>query len=305
MLRRIKPEQVRLGMFIEGIDGHWQEQRFWRSRFLLDRPNDLESLKRSGVAGVIIDTSVGVNASAPTLKPIKRALSKAQIARALQTIEESKPLVKTMFQEAKMGLSVSVGAAMEVVEQIANCATDNSLALIQVSRLKTRDEYTFLHSIAVSALMVHFGRSCQMAEDHVRTLAMGGLLHDVGKVKVPLKILNKTGRLTTEEMAVVRNHPQHSYDLLSRQGDVPDAVLDICLHHHERLDGRGYPTGISGEKIGHPVRMAAICDVYDALTSRRAYKRAWAPREAETFMLDQSDQFDQSLLRQFFSCLRQ
>ncbi|MFK4259617.1 HD-GYP domain-containing protein [Agrobacterium tumefaciens] len=304
MLRRIRPEQVRLGMFIEGIDGHWEDQRFWRSRFLLERVNDLESLKRSGVAGIIINTTEGTETIAPVRKEKKRALPKAQIARALQTIQESKPLIKTMFEDARMGQSVPVGTAMEVVEQIAKCAEDSSLALIQVSRLKARDEYTFLHSIAVTALMVHFGRTLQMTEENVQTLAMGGLLHDIGKVKVPLKILNKSGRLTAEEMAVVRNHPQHSYELLSRQGDVPDAVLDICLHHHERLDGKGYPKGLAGDQIGVSVRMAAICDVYDALTSKRAYKKAWAPRDAESFMLDQIGQFDQALLRQFFSSLR-
>lgn len=152
--------------------------------------------------------------------------------------------------------------------------------------------------------MVHLGRSIRADENTIQLLGMGGLLHDVGKVKTPLSILNKASRLTGPEMALVRQHPVQGYELLSRQGDIPDVVLDICMHHHERLDGKGYPKGLSGGEITLPVRIASICDVYDALTSTRPYKQAWAPRDAAEFMFKQKDQFDQTLLRCFFRSLR-
>ncbi|SCX35591.1 HD-GYP domain-containing protein [Agrobacterium rosae] len=303
MLKRIKPTQVRLGMFIEAVDGEWERQPFWRSRFLLDNPDDVMTLKASGVKGVIINTDGGTDLVSAVAGGRRHAVSKAQLTRALEMIEHSKPMIKTMFDDVRMGNSVPIDTATTVVEHIAECMTDSSRALIAVTRLKSRDEYTFLHSIAVTALMVHFGRSIEIGEQLSQTLAMGGLLHDVGKVKIPLDILNKAGPLSDEEMAQMRQHPQRGYDLLSRQADMPDAVLDICRHHHERPDGRGYPQGLAGKQISVPVRIASICDVYDALTSKRPYKKAWTPAQAAEFMAAQKGQFDRPLLKRFFRCL--
>jgi HD-GYP domain-containing protein (c-di-GMP phosphodiesterase class II) len=157
--------------------------------------------------------------------------------------------------------------------------------LIEVTRLKSRDEYTFLHSIAVSALMVHLVRAVGPDEETAYDVGMGGL-HDIGKVRIPLKVLNKTGPLDERQMRLIRLHPSHGYPLLARQGDVSTVVLVICLHHHETIDGQGYPKGLSGEEITVPVRISSICDVYDALTSARAYKLAWSPRDAARFILE-------------------
>ncbi|WP_081307328.1 HD-GYP domain-containing protein [Agrobacterium tumefaciens] len=299
MLKRIMPKHVRLGMFVEAVDGNWNGQRFWRSRYLLSNPGEVEALKASQVEGIIINTGKGADVVVTTSVTARCRQAEARLAKALQTVEQSKPVIKAMFEDARMGRSVPIGAATEVVEQIATCMTDSSRALIEVTRLKTRDEYTFLHSLAVTALMVHLGRSIKIDENAARTLAVGGLMHDIGKVKLPLEILTKTGKLSDQEMALIRKHPQHSHDLLMRQGDVPDTVLDICLHHHERLDGKGYPKGLSGKEISLPVRIASICDVYDALTSKRAYKKAWVPLDAAKFMLEQEGQFDRPLLKTF------
>ncbi|MBO0134191.1 HD-GYP domain-containing protein [Agrobacterium burrii] len=306
MLKHIKPEQVRLGMFIESVDGDWKGQRFWKSRFLLVCPKDAESLRSSSADDIVINTDEGADvALAPPRRNsgTRRAVRATQLARALQTIEHAKPLIETMFEDARMGKSIPVGNAMRVVDEIAACMNDSARALVAVSRLKTRDEHTFLHSVAVTALMVHLGRSIKADENTIQVLGLGGLLHDVGKVKTPLDILNKISRLTDPEMALVRQHPLQGYELLSRQGDMPDAVLDICMHHHERLDGKGYPKGLSGCEITLPVRIASICDVYDALTSKRPYKQAWVPGDAAEFMFKQEGQFDQTLLRCFFRSL--
>ncbi len=243
--------------------------------------------------------------AAPPLASKKNVteLPKGQVAQALRTIKQSKPLINSIFAEARMGKSIPADTALQVVEDIATCMQENSRALIAVTRLKSKDEYTFLHSIAVTALMVHFGRALKFDESAIRVMAMGGLLHDVGKMRIPLEILNKAGRLTDEEMASIRRHPQYSRDIVARSGSMPETVLDICLHHHERPDGKGYPEGLSGTDITVPVRIAAICDVFDALTSHRAYKKAWPAREAAEFMLRQEGQFDRSLLKTFCSVI--
>ncbi|AVH45624.1 hypothetical protein At1D1609_55920 (plasmid) [Agrobacterium tumefaciens] len=292
-----------MGMFIETVDGDWNGQRFWRSRFLLDCPKDAEALRSSNAGNIVINTGKGADVAITLNGRARGAASDVQLARARQTIERSKPLIKTMFEDARMGESIPAGNAVNVVNEIASCMNGSARALVAVSRLKTRDEHTFLHSIAVTALMVHLGRSIKTDESTIQILGLGGLLHDVGKVKTPLSILNKTSRLNELEMAQVRQHPSQGYEILSAQGDMPDAVLDICMHHHERLDGKGYPKGLSGDEITLPVRIASICDVYDALTSKRPYKQAWAPRDAADFMSKQEGQFDQTLLRSFFRSL--
>ena len=118
---------------------------------------------------------------------------------------------------------------------------------------------------------------------------MAGLLHDLGKAHMDPAILNKPGRLTDEEFAHMKAHPRASYDLLSGSTDMDSAVLDACLHHHERLDGRGYPDGLAGDDISLLARMTAICDVYDAITSDRPYKKGWTPPESLRRMAEWTD----------------
>lgn len=306
MLKRIKLREIRLGMFIEAVDGEWSGRPFWRSRFRLDCIRSLEALKTSGAISVIIDTDLGADTSpASSKKNAARAqrVSQAEIDLALRTIEQSKSVIKDLFDDVRMGNCIKVRTAMDVVTQITESMSGGSRALITLSRLKTRDEYTFLHSMAVTALMVHLAKSIKIDAMTIQMLGMGGLLHDVGKVKIPLTVLNKTGPLSETDLVLVRRHPCDGHEQLSRQGDMPEIVLDICLHHHERLDGKGYPKGLSGDEISLPVRIASICDVYDALTSKRAYKKAWPPADAAKFMLEQKGQFDRTLLRQFFHCL--
>lgn len=306
MLKRIKPAHVRLGMFIEAIEGSWIDHPFWHKQFRLERATDVEKLKSSAVSAVIINTVKGLDVTVPS-PPERKAPSSprenAELKRALDTIELAKPMIREMFDSARLGGIIPVSYAAQAVEHIATCMNSGSKALIEVTRLKSRDEYTFLHSIAVSALMVHLARAVDLDEETAYDVGMGGLLHDIGKMRIPLKVLNKTGPLDEREMSLIRLHPSHGYQLLVRQGDVSSVILDICLHHHERIDGRGYPKGLSGEEISIPVRISSICDVYDALTSVRAYKKAWSPRDAARFMLEQEGQFDRRLLMKFFHSL--
>ncbi|MGI0522804.1 HD-GYP domain-containing protein [Rhizobium giardinii] len=307
MLKRIKPGQARLGMFIEAIEGSWADHPFWRNQFRLDRAKDVERLKSSHVTAVIIDTDKGVDVALPiamTERSSAHPRENLSLKRALRTIEQSKPLITEIFENARIGGTIPVSHAAQAVEHIAACMQDSGKALIEVTRLKARDEYTFLHSIAVSGLVVHLARFVGLDEKMVRDLGMGGLLHDIGKMRVPLKVLNKSAPLNDVEMGQVRLHPSHGYQLLAKQGDVPRVVLDICLHHHERIDGSGYPNGLFDKQISIAVRITSICDVYDALTSARAYKKAWNPRDAARFMLEQEGQFDRRLLRQLFHSLR-
>jgi HD-GYP domain-containing protein (c-di-GMP phosphodiesterase class II) len=147
---------------------------------------------------------------------------------------------------------------------------------------------------------VALARQLGLSDAHTRTAGMAGLLHDLGKAAIPMAVLNKPGKLTDAEFTVVRSHPVEGYHMLKEGGGVEAAVLDACLHHHEKIDGTGYPDKLKGDKISLIARMAAICDVYDAVTSDRPYKRGWDPSESIRRMAEwTNDHFDARLFQAF------
>lgn len=199
-----------------------------------------------------------------------------------------------------MGRAVDADGAQNLVAEISDSVTRNPGALISLARLKTADDYTFMHSVAVCALMVALARQLNLDDEQTRLAGMAGLLHDMGKAAIPLAILNKPGKLTDHEFDVIRSHPVEGYHILREGGNLPDAVLDACLHHHEKIDGSGYPDRLSGATISEIARMAAICDVYDAVTSDRPYKRGWDPAGSLQRMAEWTkDHFDSRLFHAF------
>jgi len=307
MLKRIEVSQLRVGMFIESLEGAWLNTPLAGRRFLLESETDAHTLKRSNVSGIFINTAKGLDAS-PSFPPSTRSIrppAPASLAKkkaaVVTMLSETTVLLKGVFDAARDGSDVTVAAVAPIITQIAGTAHRNGDLLLSMTRLKSKDETTFLHCIAVSALMIRFGRYLKQDEETVRALGMAGLLHDIGKLAVPSDVLQKETTLTDDEMHVIRQHPMHGHGMLSRQADMPEIVLDVCLHHHERIDGKGYPHGLTGDAISQYARIAAICDVYDAITSVRAYKRAWSAQEASTWMLERKGYFDRPLLMQFLN----
>jgi len=149
--------------------------------------------------------------------------------------------------------------------------------------------------------MIAFGHALGHGKDDVRVLGLGGLVHDLGKLAIPDDILSKSGKLTAVEMDLVRAHPQMGFEMVAKPGTAPPEVLDICRFHHERYDGSGYPHRLSGKEIPYVARLAAVCDVYEALTTIRPYKRAYSQSEAVNMMLNSPGHFDSELLSSFVS----
>jgi HD-GYP domain-containing protein (c-di-GMP phosphodiesterase class II) len=192
---------------------------------------------------------------------------------------------------------------MPLVEEVANSVQRNPGAIVSLARLKTKDDYTYMHSVAVCALMVALGRQLGMNDDQCRQAGYAGLLHDMGKALIPLDILNKPGKLTDEEFNEMRAHPQRGFDLLSEGGNVSAEVLDVCLNHHERMDGKGYPNRLTAERITQIARMGTVCDVYDAVTSNRPYKGGWDPAESIARMASWKGHFDGEIFQAFVRSL--
>ena len=203
-----------------------------------------------------------------------------ELQAAASICVQAKQAVVSMFNEARMGQAVNSENARNLVEEISDSVTRNPSALISLARLKTADNYTYMHSVAVCALMVALAKQIRLDEEQTRLAGMAGLLHDLGKAAIPQAVLNKPGKLTDEEFAMVQDHAVHGYAMLKAGDSADAAVLDACRHHHEKMDGTGYPDKLKGEEISLIARMTAICDVYDAVTSDRAYKRGWDPAES-------------------------
>jgi HD-GYP domain-containing protein (c-di-GMP phosphodiesterase class II) len=172
--------------------------------------------------------------------------------------------------------------------------------LISLARLKSADDYTYMHSVAVCAMMVALAKQLGLRDEQTRSAGLAGLMHDLGKAQMPMDVLNKPGKLTDEEFAIIKTHPEEGYRLLNAGVDIDPIVMDVCLHHHEKTDGSGYPKGLKTDEISLFAKMGAVCDVYDAITSNRPYKSGWDPAESLRKMAEWANGHFDSLVFQAF-----
>jgi HD-GYP domain-containing protein (c-di-GMP phosphodiesterase class II) len=156
-------------------------------------------------------------------------------------------------------------------------------------RLADKDTSTEEHTRRVAGLAVELGEQLGLSPNKLRSLAIGGLLHDIGKLSVPAAILRKPGSLDDDEFSAIKLHPERGSELLSELGGFDDGVKRLVLDHHERLDGTGYPRGLRGEDLDLATRILAVCDVYDALVSPRVYRPAWTREQALELLRGESD----------------
>ncbi len=235
---------------------------------------------------------------------IQHVSTAEEAARAAKICATSKQAVASMFEEARMGHALNAEKALPIVEEISRSVLRNSGTLISLARLKNKDEYTYMHSVAVCALMVSLACQLNLDDEQIRQAGLAGLLHDVGKMMIPPEILNKSGKLTNAEFNMIKNHPQEGHKLLLEGIDICDVALDVCLHHHEKVNGSGYPDQLADEQISLYSKMGAVCDVYDAITSDRPYKNGWEPADSIKKMAKWSDgHFDKRVFQAFVRCI--
>jgi HD-GYP domain-containing protein (c-di-GMP phosphodiesterase class II) len=337
MLKKIAVSQLRIGMHLHKLEGAWTDHPFWRARFVIESAADLRRLHECPIAECWIDTRLGLDVAeahdapsapratttpavpvAPAALPIRpgRSVEPAnpsppaathaageEVQRAAAICSRGREAVLAMFNEARMGHTVDAQSCLPLVDDITQSVWRNPDALVSLARLKTRDNYSYMHSVAVCALMVALGRRLGMDEDACRAAGLAGLVHDVGKAVMPLEVLNKPGKLTDDEFRVIRSHPARGHALLvDGRGATPE-MLDVVLHHHERIDGTGYPDRLAGEALSPLARMGAICDVYDAITSNRPYKAGWDPAQSIARMASWKGHFDAALFGAFVQSL--
>lgn len=306
MLKKISVQQLQLGMHLKEFCGSWLDHPFWRTGFVLKDPNDIDLILASKIKEVWIDCSLGSDVvaevkggaevtqapsppSPPTTPVVERVArvretkpvpASQEVERAALICQESKAAVVSMFEEVRMGKAVDVGGARQLVEDISDSISRNPGAIISLARLKTADDYTYMHSVAVCAMMVALAKQLGLDEAQTRSCGMAGLLHDLGKVAMPVDVLNKPGKLTDAEFDIMKQHPVEGHKMLLAGSGVDPVAIDVVLHHHEKTSGTGYPKGLKGDQISLYSKMGAVCDVYDAITSNRPYKAGWDPAES-------------------------
>jgi HD-GYP domain-containing protein (c-di-GMP phosphodiesterase class II) len=339
-LKKIPVGQLRLGMHLHAFDGNWLDHPFWKSRFLLKDAKDLQRVLASRVCDCWIDTARGLDvappvapeapavpeaaAPAPALavalaaddraatrpapvepkppRPARSAMAE-ELHQAAKLCSRSREAVNSMFAEARLGRALEAERWLPLVDDIVQSVFRNPGALVSLARLKTQDDYSYMHSVAVCALMVALSHQMGLDDDTCRDAGLAGLLHDLGKAAMPLEILNKPSKLTEAEFAVIRTHPVRGWQMLQEGRGASELAMDVCLHHHERIDGRGYPHGLPAEQLTPFARMGAVCDVYDAITSNRPYKVGWDPAQSISQMAAWKGQFDDTIFRHFVRSL--
>ncbi len=340
-LKKIPTSELRLGMHLHAFEGRWLDHPFWKSRFLLKDSADLRRVIDSPVRECWIDTAQGLDVLAPPpaaptgdapaspavaaatepnqpdrlspnpdaaplqhapARPARTAMAE-ELQQAAKLCQRSREAVNSMFTEARLGRALEAERCMPLVDDITQSVFRNPGALVSLARLKTQDDYSYMHSVAVCALMVSLSHQMGLDDAACRDAGLAGLLHDLGKAAMPLDILNKPAKLTDEEFAIIRTHPERGWQMLHDGRGATEMAMDVCLHHHERIDGGGYPHRLPGEQLTPFARMGAVCDVYDAITSNRPYKAGWDPAESISRMASWKGQFDETIFRHFVRSL--
>ena len=327
MIKLIPVTRLQAGMYVHDLNCGWLQHGFVRNRFLVASADDVRKVREIGVTEIYVDTGRGLDpdalpapdaapaapeaapepgpqhtapapAEAPAVHTPAKAASSFERAHALH--REANQIVRDMLGDIRLGKQIEMEKVEPLVGRIVDSIFTQQDALLPLARLKQHDNYTFQHSVSVCALMTAFARTLEVPHETIREIAVGALLHDVGKARVPDEILNKPGKLTDAEFDRMKSHVVQSKIILQATPGISPIALDVAAQHHERFDGSGYPNKLAGQGISLYGRMGAIVDVYDAITSDRVYHKGMAPTEALRKLLDWSAKhFEPRLVKAF------
>ncbi len=309
MIKKIAIDQLKIGMYIHDLNCGWMKHPFVRNRFMVGDASILSKITATGVTEVYIDTQLGADIGtaevdtaavdeceeplpepSPFVADIISKLSPAEeFEHARNLYSNANKLMQDIMKDVRLGKQVALEQCEPVVDQIFDSMFRFPSALLPLAQIKTHDEYTFQHSVSVSALAVVFGRVLELPSDEIKEIALGGFLHDIGKARIPGHILNKPGKLDEQEFTIMKTHVVSTAELLKDVTGVGEIAFNAAAQHHERYDGSGYPHGLKGDAISLHGQMIAIVDVYDAITSIRVYHKPIPPTEALRRLLESSN----------------
>ncbi len=321
MKKRIGIDELKPGMLVEQLDRSWLNTPFFRHKMMITSTAQIAELKASGVQTLIVRidgedqetieaepraepdiaenpalTEVVESAPAPQMAPFEEELPAAR-----QIYRDAKTIVQNAMHDTRLGRAINMDQVNRVVSDMTDSVFRNPDALTSLSRLKQFDEYTFYHSVNTSILAMSLGRHLTFERDALHQVGVGTLLHDIGKTQIPPEILNKPGRFEPHEMEIMKQHVLRGVEVLATTTGLGDSYLRPTLEHHERVDGTGYPHRRSRDELSQFGLIAAVVDIYDAITSDRCYHKGRAAHEALQFLyrLAIEGHLDATLVQQF------
>jgi len=323
---KVTPEYLSIGMYVSELDRPWLESPFLFQGFLVDTDEILEEVKT-----VCDFVFVDIELSAPDIKAQLQVLASRpppsvkitktpvktdnpdevdhqnyikDLHRSRIIFDKTTQYINEALEDARLGSSINTKKAKQLVNDLTDQVINSPHALVWLTFLKQRDEYTANHCINVCILAITFGRCLNLDKQQLNEVGLAGLLHDLGKMKIPDEILNKPGRLTADEFKIMKQHPELGFKLLKNEKDLSMEVLDAVLHHHERKNACGYPDELPEHKIPLITQIIAIVDVYDAVTSDRCYHDGLSPYEAlnNIYKWAEND-FNKELVESLIKCL--
>lgn len=310
--KRLDVSELTSGMHIVELDRPWIESPFLFQGFLLETAEDIQMVQDvcRWVYVDVIEEEWQEHHGHQTITPQRRTMyvekqdMAQQLTRANRTYQSTKHQIKYLLNSAYLGLAMSLGGAKEAVKDCVERVIHNPNAILWLTRLKHQDEYTAEHSVNVCLLAIALGREMDLAPYELENLGICGLMHDIGKMKVPPEILNKPDTLNPQEFAEMARHTVYARQLLMGRSDIYPGAVDVAYSHHERLDGKGYPRGIDSSKISLFTRIVTVADAYDAMTSRRCYSEGMSSTEALKIIHRHiGSQFDEEVARKFIAMI--
>ncbi|MCL2075139.1 MAG: HD-GYP domain-containing protein [Betaproteobacteria bacterium] len=329
MIKKISVEDLVPGMYVHDLNCGWMEHPFLTNTFLVDGRARIAKIRSLGIKELYIDTERGLDLShartveevegtlqqqmetiaeerediARFVEPIRGSI-KAEAPRARKLHTETNQVIQNLMQSVRMGAQIEIDRMMPLTESMIDSILANQSAMLPLTALKRHDTYTFEHSVSSCALMIAFARKLGMSREIIRDLALGALMHDIGKARIPNSILNKPGSLTSSEFTHMKLHATHGVEILEKAPNVSAISVQVTAQHHERYDGSGYPKRLKGDEISIYGKMSSIVDVYDAISSNRVYHRGLRPSEAMKKMLEWSEfHFDPKLVHSFIRAI--
>jgi putative nucleotidyltransferase with HDIG domain len=215
------------------------------------------------------------------------------------TLKETTNTVRSIFKNISITDSKDNRVIKKTVNDMLRCVLKDRSVMMNLTEVRSADTYIFTHSVNVAMLSMIAGLFLKLKREQLKSLGIAALLHDIGRTKVPKKILYKPSPLSEEEFDAVKKHSQHGYKILKTCGQFDENVCLAVLQHHERLDGSGYPNGIKGDQIGVSARIIAIADVFDALLADRPFRKAFFPHQAIDIIINSHGLFDSEILKVF------
>ena len=318
MIRKVSVEDLKPGMEVVRLSSElWEHMpNLYTQPGLIETQAQIDEITVGGYSHAFVlardedfrrvedrlDQLVTERTFSPPIKP--RVPFEQEVEAAAMAYENAMVHARRIITDAKMGRKVDYDASLETVGDIVDSAVRNPDTLVCLSKLSEYDEYTYAHCINVATIAVVFGEYLGMTRDELINLGAAGMMHDLGKTVVPSRIINKRARLTEQEFAEVKRHPEYGCRILEKHGGVPEEVLDAVRHHHEKFNGGGYPENMVKRDISPLARIISLADVYDALTSDRSYKDAILPNKALAIMYGMREQdFDPMEVQLFIKCL--